>query len=86
MPKLKEQIASLVKTSKPKIRINEKVFSEIKSLKLDETLKLELDVKVTELSREINYEDDFSETSNKQRPKILQAEFEVSKVKKIGAK
>lgn len=79
---IKEQVKAVSsKIKNPTICLNEKVLSDIKKLKIDQEVTLILKGKVSELSRERDYDYDMSIPEKKmlEVPKILKADFEIMK-------
>ncbi len=85
MKKLKEQLKAVKsKIRNPEINLNEKVMDNIKDLNVDEEIEVTATLKVLNIGREIDYDMPVSENKeNYERPKILNARFEVKDIKKI---
>lgn len=82
-----EQITAVSKRVRnPEITLTQKVLDGIKSLKIDDVVTLTLKAKVMEIGKESDYDFDIPIDSDKIRPKILKARFEItSATKKQGA-
>jgi len=80
MPKIKEIVKSIKnKIRMPHITLNEKVLDGIKEMGVDDEVTLIVKAKVTEVSKEKDF--DFEVPNGKERPKILKVGLEVTDVK-----
>ena len=83
----KEQIQAIKKKiENPCITLIEKVMDGIQDLKLDSEIKDTAVLKVNEISRRPDFDYDMGEEDykkGKERPKVLEARFEVKDIKKV---
>lgn len=85
MSKIKEQLKAVKsKIKNPEISLNEKVMDNIKGLTIDDEVNVTATLKVLSIGRERDYDVELStDESYRDRPKILNARFEVKDIKNV---
>lgn len=80
----KEQVKALRERMKPSISLTEKDIDGIKNLKIDDEVKLEIVAKVTGIGKSPDFDIAMpDEPMSAPRPKILNARFELTTIKKV---